>query len=203
MRHPGVAADDPRRGADRDADVDVDVLVERMRDLLVKHALAQRLGACAARNDGLAHATTPDIALTADDAWWPPGALRDATDLLDRHPRLAVVNPRVIVGHDFHEDPACAEMTRSPLPRAPDQPGQPLLSFVACAVIVRRAAVLAVDGFCERLEVGGEEELLGWDLAASGWQMSYADAITAHHCPPPSARRTVRPPSRAPWSTGA
>lgn len=141
-------------------------------------------GACAARNDGLAHARTPYVALTDDDAWWSPGALAAATDLLDAHPRLAVVSPHVLVGPDRRVDPVCKEMARSPLPGVPGQPGHALLSFIACAVVVRRDAVLAAGGFCERLVVGSEEELLGWDLAANGWQMSYVNSVIAFHCPP-------------------
>jgi GT2 family glycosyltransferase len=166
----------------------------------------QRQAGCAARNHGLAHATTPYVALTDDDAWWTPGALRRAADLLDRHPRLALVNARILVGAERREDPLCAEMARSPLRPAPGQPGHPLLSFIACAVVVRRDAVLAAGGFCERLGIGGEEELLGWDLAAAGWQMSYVPDVVAHHCPPPShgprrerRERTLRNALWQPW----
>jgi hypothetical protein len=87
-------------------------------------------------------------------------------------------------------------MRASPLPRQPGQPGVPLLSFVACAVVLRRAAFLAVGGFAERLLTGGEEELVGWDLVAAGWQLSYLPEVIAHHCPPPApdgraARREI------------
>ena len=55
----------------------------------------------------------------------------------------------------------------------PASPAAPLLSFIACGAIVRRAAVLEAGGFDARLGIGGEEELLAWDLAARGWLMSY------------------------------
>jgi GT2 family glycosyltransferase len=147
----------------------------------------RRQAGCAARNRGIAEATTPYVALTDDDAWWRPGALRVAAELLDRHPRLAAVNPRILVGHDEREDPLCAEMASSPLRAAPGQPGHPLLSFIACAVVVRRDAILGAGGFSDRFQIGAEEELLAWDLAAKGWQMSYIPEITAHHCPPRGA----------------
>jgi GT2 family glycosyltransferase len=138
----------------------------------------------AARNVGAEAAGTPYAAFSDDDSWWRPGALRRAADLLDAHPRLAVVQAHILVGPEERDDAICTEMAASPLPRAPGLPGHPLLSFVACAVVVRVAALRAVGGFAERFGIGGEEELLGWDLAAAGWQMSYVPEIVAHHHPP-------------------
>ena len=146
----------------------------------------------AARNAGLRAVEVPYVAFCDDDSWFAPGALRRAADVLDRHPRLAAVNAHILVGADERPDPTCAEMARSALPAGDGQPGHPLLSFIACAVVVRRAALLEVGGFSERLGVGGEEELLGWDLAAAGWQMSYVPEVVAHHHPPPNDGRPER-----------
>jgi GT2 family glycosyltransferase len=152
--------------------------------------LERRRGA-AARNAGAAAARTPYVAFTDDDAWWRPGALARACALLDEHPDLALVQPRILVGPSEREDALCQEMAASPLPAGRGQPGHPLLSFIACAVVVRREAFTACGGFHERFGVGGEEELLGWDLAAAGWWMSYVPDVVAHHDPP----RTARPRS--------
>jgi len=38
--------------------------------------------------------------------------------------------------------------------------------------------------------VGGEEEILGWDLATAGWTMSYMPELVVHHHP--SATRDPR-----------
>jgi N-acetylglucosaminyl-diphospho-decaprenol L-rhamnosyltransferase len=138
---------------------------------------------CAARNVGARMASTPYIAFTDDDAWWRPGALARAAALLDAHPRLAVVQAHVLVGHDEHDDPTCAAMARTPLAPGERQPGFPILSFVACAVVVRRSAFLAAGGFCERFAIGGEEALVSWDLVSAGWQLSYLPEIVAHHDP--------------------
>jgi N-acetylglucosaminyl-diphospho-decaprenol L-rhamnosyltransferase len=147
----------------------------------------------AGRNIGVSACATPYVALTDDDAWWQPGALRRAADLLDANPRLALIQARVLVGPDERDDPTCVEMAASPLAAGEGQPGHPLVSFVACAAVVRRAAFLAVGGFQERLAVGGEEELVGWDLIAAGWQLSYVPEVVAHHHPPPApARRAKR-----------
>jgi N-acetylglucosaminyl-diphospho-decaprenol L-rhamnosyltransferase len=146
----------------------------------------------AARNAGLRAVDAPYVALCDDDSWWTPGALRRAADLLDRHPRLAVVNGHVLAGADAHDDPLCEEMAGSPLPGEDDQPGHPLLSFIACAVVMRRSAVLEQGAFTERLGIGGEEQLLGWDLAGAGWWQSYVPDIVARHVPPPNDGRPER-----------
>jgi N-acetylglucosaminyl-diphospho-decaprenol L-rhamnosyltransferase len=138
----------------------------------------------AARNDGIAAAATPYVALADDDSWYAPGALARAAAILDADPRLAVINAHVVVG-GTRDDATCLEMAASPLPPAPGQPGRPVLSFIACGAVVRRDAVLAVGGFDARLGIGGEEELLAWDLAARGWLMSYVPEVLAHHHPPP------------------
>src|SRR5215213_4253386 len=68
--------------------------------------LPQRAGA-AARNAGVRAASTPYVALTDDDAWWRPGALQRAAEVLDAHPRLAVVQAHVLVGPQERDDPTC------------------------------------------------------------------------------------------------
>jgi GT2 family glycosyltransferase len=129
---------------------------------------------------------SPYVAFSDDDSWWAPGALSRAVELLDRHPRLAVVAARVLVGPDRRLDPVCQEMAHSPLPSAPDLPGPSVLGFIACGAVVRRAAFLEVGGFDVRLGVGGEEELLAVDLAARGWGLAYVEEVVAHHHPSPS-----------------
>jgi hypothetical protein len=58
------------------------------------------------------------------------------------------------------------------------------VSFIACAVVLRRSAVLGVGGFSERFGIGGEEELLGWDLARAlgglGWGLRERRVNPAH-----------------------
>jgi GT2 family glycosyltransferase len=146
----------------------------------------------AARNLGIEAVDAPYVALCDDDSWWRPGALRRAADLFDRHPRLGAINGRILVGADERLDPSCEEMARTVLEPADGQPGQPVLSFVACGAVLRRSAVLEVGGFSERFAVGGEEELLSWDLASAGWLMSYVPDVVAHHDPPPNDGRPER-----------
>jgi len=140
----------------------------------------------AARTVGARLADSPYVAFSDDDSWWAPGALGRAAELLDRHPRLAVLAARVLVGPEDRLDPVCREMARSPLGRAADLPGPSVLGFIACGAVVRRSAFLEVGGFDARLGVGGEEELLSVDLAAGGWGLAYVDEVVAHHHPSPS-----------------
>jgi GT2 family glycosyltransferase len=147
--------------------------------------LRRNLGG-AARTVGARLVDSPYVAFSDDDSWWAPGALSRAAELLDRHPRLAVLAARVLVGPEERLDPVCQEMARSPLAPADDLPGPPVLGFIACGAVVRRAAFLEVGGFDVRLGVGGEEELLSVDLAARGWGLAYVDQVVAHHHPSPS-----------------
>lgn len=69
-----------------------------------------------ARNVGVELAQTPYVAFADDDSWWAEGALERAADVLDAHPRLAVLAARVLVGPEERTDPVSVLMARSPLP---------------------------------------------------------------------------------------
>ena len=144
--------------------------------------LSKNLGG-AARNAGVELVDTPYVAFADDDSWWAPGALAKAADLLDDYPRLAALAARILVGPEEKEDSICREMAVSPLPLEKDLPGPPVLGFLGCAVVVRRAAYLEAGGYDRRLLVGGEEELLAADLAAAGWGLAYVKEVEAHHHP--------------------
>ncbi|NHN54657.1 glycosyltransferase [Calidifontibacter sp. DB0510] len=143
--------------------------------------LPRNIGA-AARNVGARRARTPYLAFCDDDGWFTGEGLDAAVAALDRHPRLALVNARILVGEEERLDPISAEMAQSPLPVG-DLPGLPLLGFMAGAVIVRRSAFLDVGGYDERLFIGGEEETLAVPLAAAGWQLRYLPEVVVRHFP--------------------
>ncbi|HYO35802.1 MAG TPA: glycosyltransferase [Geodermatophilus sp.] len=143
-------------------------------------ASPENLGAVG-RNVGVARLSTPYVAFCDDDTWWDPGSLRTAADVLDAHPRLAVVTARILVEPGAREDPIVPELRDSPVRGADWLPGPALGSFLAGASVVRRAAFLEVGGFCERLWLGGEEELMAGDLAAAGWELCYLPSLTVHH----------------------
>ncbi|HEX4817734.1 MAG TPA: glycosyltransferase [Nonomuraea sp.] len=146
---------------------------------------AANLGA-PARNVGVRLAETPYVAFADDDSWWAPGALEKAADVLDAHPRLAVLGARVLVGPDERLDPVSEQMRHSPLGVQADLPGPSVLGFLACGAVVRRDAFLEAGGFDDVIFFFGEEERLALDLAARGWGLAYVDDVVAHHHPAPS-----------------
>jgi GT2 family glycosyltransferase len=147
-----------------------------------------------ARNIGVHLSRSPYIAFSDDDSWWEPGALKRAADLFDAHPRLGLIAAHTMVGPGREPDPINAAMAGAPLAGEPGLPGPPVLGFLACASVVRRAAFLGVGGFSPLLFFVGEERLLAYDLAAAGWRRCYVPDIVAVHepsrrRPPPGDRR--------------
>jgi GT2 family glycosyltransferase len=153
---------------------------------------ARNLGA-EGRTVGVARAGTPFVAFADDDSWWAPGDLARAVAILQAHPRLAVLNARILVGPEERLDPLCAEMAVSSLGTPHDLPGPALLGFIACGAMVRTEAFTAAGGFDPVVRFPGEEERLALDLASAGWGIAYVDAVTVHHHPS-SARSS--PPAR-------
>jgi GT2 family glycosyltransferase len=151
--------------------------------------LPTNIGA-AARNIGVERARTPYIAFADDDSYWAPGSLAHAARLLRDHPQAGLLSAQVLVGSSERPDPICADMAAAPLGTPPGAAGPAILGFLACAVVVRRDAFLAVGGFQPRLFVYGEEALLAMDLAAAGRHLSYVPALTVHHHPEPAGRDT-------------
>ncbi|MEV4113653.1 glycosyltransferase [Nonomuraea sp. NPDC049695] len=157
-------------------------------------ALEENLGAVG-RNVGVARLRTPYVAFTDDDTWWEPGSLSRAADVLDAHPRLAVVTARILAEPGGRDDPIVAELRDSPVRGPSWLPGPALGSFLAGASVLRREAFLECGGFNRRLWLGGEEELLAVDLATAGWELCYLEELTVHHqasrLRDPHARRRV------------
>lgn len=144
--------------------------------------LPRNIGA-AGRNVGAWRATTPYIAFCDDDGWFEYDGLACAVDLLDRYPRLGVVNARILVGEEGYLDPISVEMEQSPLRDGHGIPGTVLLGFMAGAVIIRASAYREAGGYDQRFFIGGEEETLAYKLARLGWQMRYVREVVMHHQP--------------------
>jgi len=135
----------------------------------------------AGRNAAARSAVTPYVAFCDEEAWWAPGALSRAAELLDSFPRLALVTARVLIGPQRQEAAACRRMGESPLSPL-EHPGRPVVSFLPGAVMLRRSAFLQVGGFHQRFFLADEEALLSVDLLSAGWQLCYVpDIIVSHH----------------------
>jgi GT2 family glycosyltransferase len=137
------------------------------------------------RTLGARRAGTPFVAFADDDSWWAPGSLARGVEIMRAHPRLGLLNARILVGTDERLDEICEVMASSPLGTAPDLPGPSLLGFVACAALVRTEAFAAVGGFDPVVRFPGEEERVALDLADAGWGLAYVDEVTVHHHPSP------------------
>ncbi|GGL88106.1 glycosyltransferase family 2 protein [Nakamurella endophytica] len=162
------------------ADGTVDVL--RARPGLEVVPLPENIGA-AARNAGAERAATPYLAFCDDDGWYDRDGLVVAADLLDRHPRLALVNARILIRDEARVDPISTIMSRSPLADTAGIPGAVLLSFMAGASVVRRSAYLEAGGYEPVFFMGGEEETLSFKWARTGWHMRYVPEVVMRHHP--------------------
>lgn len=148
--------------------------------------LSRNLGA-AARNIGVAVAETPLVAFADDDSWWEHGSLDRAGRLFARHPRVGLVQARILAGPHRALDPVCREMESAPLGRHVS--GLPrILGFVACGAIVRREAFSEAGGFDPLLFFFGEESALAMDLASRSWDLVYDPDVVAVHRPDTTAR---------------
>jgi GT2 family glycosyltransferase len=144
--------------------------------------LPRNIGA-AGRNAGVDRVHTPYVLFCDDDGWYEPSGLPVVCDLFDRHPSLALINAKILVGDEERLDPISREMAESPVPDRHGLPGAVLLSFMAGAVAVRTAAYKEVGGYDPRFFIGGEEETLSFKLAKADLQMRYIPELVMHHYP--------------------
>lgn len=140
------------------------------------------LGA-AARNLAVAEAKTPYVAFCDDDTTWQPGSLTRAAGVLDRFPGVGSVTGKCLVEPTLVEDPLTPELRNSPIEGPDWLPGPPLLGIMAGLTMIRVSVFDEVGGFCERMWLGGEEELLALDVAANGWWMVWIEDVVIHHAP--------------------
>jgi len=142
------------------------------------HCAADR--GAAARNVGVERARTPFVAFCDDDAWWAEGTLAPAVARLADEPGLGALVGRVLVEPGGRLDPVSA---------AHEREGR-VIGFQATALVVRRAAFLAMGGFHRRFRIGAEEELLAMQLLSAGWRLAYEPRAVLHHAPVPEDHHT-------------
>jgi len=161
----------------------------------------RNLGASAARNIAVAFVHTPYVAFCDEVTRWHPGALEQAAKLMDEHPSIGIVNGCVLLPETGQVDPECAALARSPLEQE-GLPGPQLLDFMVGASLVRTRAFYEAGGFWPPLFAGGEELLLGLDLADMGWHIVYMEEIRlfrAFGAPAPSSKLPLREVRNAIW----
>jgi N-acetylglucosaminyl-diphospho-decaprenol L-rhamnosyltransferase len=172
----------------------------RRHDWVHRIPLGLNLGG-AARNLGVRALDTEFVAFLDDDTWPEPDALRRAVSFLRRHPDVAIVAAHVLVEPGGRVDPICSEMARGALGRRDG--GFQVAGFLAGASIVRSEALVAVGGFHRAFGVGGEEELVAWDLLDAGWSLVYVPDVVVHHHPSKArdpVQRAVREARNRVWS---
>jgi mycofactocin system glycosyltransferase len=167
---------------------------------VIRHATAR--GPAAARNAGLAAATTGAVAFVDSDCVPRPGWLGVlAAHLAD--PRLALVAPRIVAlpaarpGWVGRYEDAVSALDMGPRP-APVAPLTGVSYVPSAALLVRRTAL--GDGFDESMQVAEDVDLV-WRLAGAGWRVRYAPAARVAHEHPARTADWLR--RRAFYGTGA
>ena len=144
-------------------------------------------GPAAARNTGLAAATTPYVAFLDADVHPEP----DWLDPLLAHvgdPAVALVAPRIVADSEVGRTwVGRYETVRSSLDlgrrEAPVVPRSRVAYVPSAALLVRRAALAALPswaGFDESMPVAEDVDLC-WRLHAEGWRLRYEPASTVGH----------------------
>lgn len=167
-----------------------ELLAARFPEVVVVQTGAN-LGFAGGAQAGLEAARTPYVALLNNDAVAEPGWLAALVAALDAHPRAAAVTSRmvlqgteppllnntgvVLLDTDYGADRdlrAGAEARTEP---------DTVFGFSGGAALLRRDAVLAVDGFPRRFFLYYEDTDLSWRLRLAGWDIRYEPRAVVHH----------------------
>jgi hypothetical protein len=153
--------------------------------------LPQNIGA-AGRNTGVDRVHTPYVLFCDDDGWYEADGLPVVCDLFERHPNLALINAKILVGEEQRLDPISREMAESPVPDRHGLPGAVLLSFMAGAAAVRTVAYKEVGGLRPTLL----HRRRGGDAVLQARQGLLPDALRSRprHAPLPEPRERRQPP---------
>ncbi|MEJ7811825.1 MAG: glycosyltransferase family 2 protein [Gemmatimonadaceae bacterium] len=167
------------------------------------HVDPRNRGYGAASNEAIARCTAPYVLLLNSDTLLPPGALAALASHLDRHPRAAVVGPR-LVNPDGTLQPSCfafpsplgtllenarADKVVRRIPRLRERylrtwshaRAREVPWVMGAALAIRRQAFDAVGGFDESFFMYFEEVDLSYRLRAAGWETHFAPVTDVIH----------------------
>jgi N-acetylglucosaminyl-diphospho-decaprenol L-rhamnosyltransferase len=166
------------------------------------------LGYGAGANQAMAACTAPYVLLLNSDTRLQPGALAALGEYLDRHPRAAIVGPRLVNPdgtlqascypfptpvHTFLENSIAAvrvgrfirgnvPLLRNHYLRTWSHTSARVVPWVKGAALgIRREAFEAVGGFDTAFFMYSEEVDLCYRLATAGWQIHFAPVTTVMH----------------------
>lgn len=153
------------------------VAAQHRADLVVRPVNG---GPAAARNAGLALATTPLVCFVDSDCQVPDGWLAELLPALDA-PDAAAVGPRVVgaggPGRRRRFETACGPLD---LGRSPGPVGRGTrVGYLPAAVLLCRREALG-QGFESSLRVGEDVDLV-WRLAEAGWSVRYEPRVEVRH----------------------
>jgi mycofactocin system glycosyltransferase len=173
-RWPVIVVDDGSRNPDAIA-----AEARRAGARLARHPINR--GASAARNTGLALATTPVVVFLDSDCVPSPGFPGELLAHLE-DPAVGMAAPRIVSPAAQRGRIAAYERRRSAL----DMGAQPALArpygrvwYVPSAAMIARRKALG-SGFDERLEIGEDVDLV-WRMHDAGWQTRYDPRVTVAH----------------------
>lgn len=148
---------------------------------VVRHAVSK--GPAAARNTGIAHCDTDFVAFLDSDVVPAPGWL----EILLGHfcdPAVALAAPRIVALGDGDSLLSRYETTRSALDMGPREspvlPYSPVSYVPSAAMICRRSAIAAVQGFDESMAAGEDVDLC-WRLVGAGFRLRYEPVARVGH----------------------
>lgn len=167
---------------DQNADARLDPLLRRFAESLSIRRIRSARGISRGRNAGLPHCQGDIIGLPDDDCWYPPGLLESVAQAFSERPQAGFVFGR---WRDENDRDALGPWPESECAATRQLVWTRAISFT---IFLRRAAVLRVGPFDERLGVGadtpwgaGEETdyvLRAMSAGIRGWH--YPDCVVHH-----------------------